>query len=95
MPSLANVLGSVVAAIMVSLVFLLWIGWPGFLAVGTGAVFGVAFLIVATSLGDDPRAADEAWQAQAADLVGSAAPEPSIEGSDAPDGQDPAQELRP
>ena len=73
MPSLANVLGSIVAAIAVSLVFLLWIGWPGFLAVGTGAVFGVAFLIVATSLGDDPRAADDAWRAQAGDLAGSTA----------------------
>jgi hypothetical protein len=75
MPSLARVAGSLVAALTVALLFLLWIGWPGFLAVGAGAVFGVAFLVVATALGDDPRAADAAWRAQATDLVGDAATE--------------------
>jgi hypothetical protein len=73
MPSVAHLGGSVVAAVVVVLVFLLWIGWPGFLAVGAGAVFGVAYLIVATALGDDPRAADAAWRAQAGDLLGEAA----------------------
>lgn len=68
MPSLGKIAGSVVAALAVGLLFLLWIGWPGFLAVGVGAIFGVAFLVVATSLGDDPRAADEAWKAKSADL---------------------------
>jgi hypothetical protein len=92
MPSLANVIGSIVAAIAVSLVFLLWIGWPGFVAVGTGAIFGVAFLIVATSLGDDPRAADEAWRAQAADLGGPAGLESSGEASDSSTGPDPDPE---
>jgi hypothetical protein len=95
MPSLAKVFGSIFAAIVVSLVFLLWIGWPGFLAVGTGAVFGVAFLIVATSLGDDPSAADEAWRAQAADLVAAAAREAPDETSAPPDGPGPAAEPRP
>lgn len=73
MPSLAHVAGSLAAALTVATLFLLWIGWPGFLAVGAGAVFGVAFLVVATALGDDPRAADAAWQAQAADLIREAA----------------------
>lgn len=72
MPSRANVLGSVLAGIAVFLLFTLWIRWPGFLAVAAGAIFAVAFLIVATALGDDPRAADEAWRAAAPDLIGSA-----------------------
>lgn len=70
MPTLGYIVGSLATALVVTLVFLLWIGWPGFLAVGAGAIFGVAFLVVATSLGDDPRAADEAWRKHAADLVG-------------------------
>ena len=72
MPSRANVLGSLAAALAVFLLFTFWIHWPGFLAFGAGAIFGVAFLIVATSLGDDPRAADEAWRAAAPDLLGTA-----------------------
>jgi hypothetical protein len=95
MPSLAKVIGSIFAAIVVSLVFLLWIGWPGFVAVGTGAVFGVAFLIVATALGDDPSVADEAWRAQAADLVGSVAVEAADKTSATPDDAGPAAEHGP
>jgi hypothetical protein len=95
MPSLAKVFGSLFAGFVVSLVFLLWIGWPGFLALGTGAIFGVAFLIVATSLGDDPSAADDAWRAQAADLVGSTALQAPDETPAAPDGPGPATERRP
>lgn len=70
MPTLAYVAGSLAAGLTVTLVFLFWIGWPGFLAVGAGALFGVAFLVVATALGDDPRAADEAWRRHTTDLVG-------------------------
>ncbi|MGZ8501295.1 MAG: hypothetical protein ACXWW6_00430 [Candidatus Limnocylindrales bacterium] len=70
MPSLGHIAGSLAASLAVTLLFLLWIGWPGFLAVGAGAVFGVAFLVVATSLGVDPRAADQAWRRHAADLIG-------------------------
>jgi hypothetical protein len=69
-PSLGHIAGSLATAVVVTLVFLFWIAWPGFLAVGIGAVFGVAFLVVATSLGVDPRAADEAWRQHAADLIG-------------------------
>jgi hypothetical protein len=75
MPSLAHAAGGLAAALAVALLFLLWIGWPGFLAVGAGAVFGVAFMVVATALGDDPRAADAAWRAQATDLAGDPAAE--------------------
>ncbi len=72
MPSRANVFGSGLAALAVFLLFTFWINWPGFLALAAGAIFGVAFLIVATSLGEDPRAADEAWRAATPDLVGTA-----------------------
>jgi hypothetical protein len=70
MSSLVRLLGGLAVAIAVTLVFLFWIGWPGFLAVAAGGVFGVAFLIVATSLGADASDADRAWRAQAGDLVG-------------------------
>ena len=83
MPTLTKVAGAIAAAAAVTVIFLLWISWPGFLAVGAGALFGVAFLIVATSLGDDPRAADEAWRAQAGDLTGRSPVPPAPEaGSD-------------
>lgn len=83
MPTLTKVAGAIAAAAAVTVIFLLWIGWPGFLAIGAGALFGVAFLIVATSLGDDPRAADEAWRAQAGDLTGRSPGSPASEaGSD-------------
>jgi hypothetical protein len=69
-PSLGHIAGGLAAALAVTLLFLVWIGWPGFLAVGAGAVFAVAFIVVATSLGVDPRAADEAWRHHATDLIG-------------------------
>jgi hypothetical protein len=69
-PSLGHIAGSLAVALTVTLLFLFWIGWPGFLAVGAGAIFGTAFLVVATSLGVDPRAADEAWRQRAGDLTG-------------------------
>ena len=81
MPSLGRIAASIAAAVAVALIFLLWIGWPGFLAVGAGAIFGVAFLIVATALGDDPSAADAAWRAQASDL-GDPGPEPGAGADD-------------
>jgi hypothetical protein len=68
-PSLAKIAASLGVGLVVGLLFLFWIGWPGFVAVATGAIFGVAFLVVATSLGDDPRAADEAWRINAGDLL--------------------------
>jgi hypothetical protein len=84
MSSLARVIGGLAVAIVVTLVFLLWIGWPGFLAVGAGGVFGVAFLIVATSLGADASDADRAWRAQAADLVGAPKTDEPNTGVDGP-----------
>jgi hypothetical protein len=76
MPSRAHLAGSLAAALAVGLLFLLWVGWPGFLAVSAGAVFGIAFLIVSEALGDDPRAADAAWREQSLDLRGEAASVP-------------------
>ena len=83
MPTLAYVAGSLAVGLTVTLLFLFWIGWPGFLAVGAGALFGVAFLVVATALGDDPRAADEAWRRHAADLVARGRPGTDRDSADA------------
>jgi hypothetical protein len=82
MSSLARIVGGLAAGIAVTLIFLFWIGWPGFLAVGAGGLFGVAFLIVATSLGQDASAADRAWRAQAGDLAGRPLGEEPATGSD-------------
>ncbi len=89
MASLGRIVGALAAAIAVMLIFLLWVGWPGFLAVAAGGVFGVAFLIVATSLGDDPTAADRAWREQAGDLTGSPVGEPSTVAEPPASGDDP------
>jgi len=67
-PTLPRILASVGAAVLVGLVFRFWLTWPGFLAVGVGAVFGVGFLIAATAIGSDPREEDAAWRADAASL---------------------------
>ena len=40
MSSLVRLLGGLAVAIAVTLVFLFWIGWPGFLAVAAGACSG-------------------------------------------------------
>jgi len=46
-----------------------WVRWPGFLAIGIGAVMAVGVLIIAASLEDDAEAADVAWRAASADIV--------------------------
>jgi hypothetical protein len=69
MPSPRNALAALGVSVAVCLAFLLYVGWPTFLAVATGGVFGLVFLVIATSLGDDPAAADAAWRAAAGDLV--------------------------
>jgi hypothetical protein len=65
MPTIAKIAAGLAVAFVVGMLFRFWVGWPGFLAVAAAAIFGVAFLVVATSLGEDPRAADAAWREQA------------------------------
>lgn len=78
MPTLPRILAAIGVAILVGLVFRFWLTWPGFLAVGVGAVFGVGFLIAATAIGTDPREEDAAWRAEAVSL-GLGRPSPRVD----------------
>jgi hypothetical protein len=49
--------------------FALWLRWPIHLSIIAGAIFSLAFLMIAASIGDDPGKADAAWRAVAADLT--------------------------
>jgi hypothetical protein len=70
MPSVrALVLGAAVT-VAVGVIVLAWLRAPWPVALVTGGLFGTAFLSIAASLGDDPEAADAAWRAEAADLLG-------------------------
>lgn len=73
MPGARALLSSFFAAIVVGSVAYLWLHWPGFVAVGVGALFGVASLIVTGSLEPHAEKADEAWRAAAPDLHARAA----------------------
>ena len=50
-------------------IFALWLRWPIHLSIVAGAIFSLAFLMIAASIGDDPGKADAAWRAVAADLT--------------------------
>lgn len=75
MESAAKILAAVSVGVVVGLLFRLWIGWAAYASVAAGAVFGIGFLVVAATLGEDAQAADAAWREQAGDLVGSTAAE--------------------
>ncbi len=75
MESVTKILAAVFVGIVVGLLFRFWIGWAEYVSVAAGAVFGIGFLIVAATLGEDAQAADAAWHAQAGDLLGATAPE--------------------
>ncbi len=62
-------LAAAAVGLVVGALFLLWLGWPGFLSVAAGAVFSVGFLVAAASVGADPREADAAWRERAGDLA--------------------------
>jgi len=59
------------------LYFALWFHWPTFLAVAVGAFLAIVLLMIASSLGEDPAAADAAWREAAPDLVAPPSPPPS------------------
>jgi hypothetical protein len=50
-------------------IFALWLRWPINLSIIAGAIFSLAFLMIAASIGDDPGKADAAWRAVASDLT--------------------------
>jgi hypothetical protein len=71
------------------LYFALWFHWPTFLAVAVGAFMAIVLLMIASSLGEDPAAADAAWRKAAPDLLGRPAAEdttPDATKPRAPDG---------
>lgn len=71
---------AVVAALGLGAYGFAWFGWPLYLAIGAGALVGTILLVLATSLGDDPAAADAAWREAAPDLAGRG-PEAASEGA--------------
>ncbi len=76
MKSVAKRLPAVIVGIIVGLLFRFWVGWVGYASVAAGAAFGIGFLVVAVTLGEDAQAADAAWREQAGDLAGARSPGP-------------------
>jgi len=70
MKSGAKLLAAVSVGVTVGLLFRFWVGWVGYASVAAGVVFGIGFLVVAVTLGEDAQAADTAWREQAGDLAG-------------------------
>jgi hypothetical protein len=89
MPSRIKVGGSVAAGAIVALVFRLWAGWPGYVAILVGAFFGVGFLIIAAALGEGYSEADAAWRSSSADLL--APPSPPAPETPQPAGRETAE----
>jgi hypothetical protein len=79
MKSVAKILAAAFIGVVVGLLFRFWIGWAGYASVAAGAVFGIGFLVVAATLGEDAQAADAAWREQAGDLGVSTALERALE----------------
>lgn len=80
MPSRIKIAGAVVAGAAVALLFRVWVGWPGYVAIGVGAFFGVGFLIIAATLGEESAKADAAWRSRSADILGPP-PRPAVDAS--------------
>jgi ABC-type branched-subunit amino acid transport system permease subunit len=78
MPSRIRIVGATVAGATVALVLRLWVGLPGYVAIGVGAFFGVGFLVIAATLGEESAKADAAWRSRSADIL---APPPAVDAS--------------
>jgi len=78
---------SLAVAILTGLVvlglFALWLRWPIHLSIIAGAIFSLAFLMTAASIGDDPGKADAAWRAVKHRSVSSYAARESVSLDDA------------
>jgi len=72
LPGFRTLVPGAIAAIGVGLFLNASTGWPAFVAIAIGALVGLVVAIVATSLGEDPTAADAAWRAASRDLDGDA-----------------------
>ena len=69
MPGVRAVIFGVVIGLGAGLYFALWFHWPTFLAVAVGAFMTIVLLMVASSVGEVPAAADAAWREASPDLV--------------------------
>jgi hypothetical protein len=74
MPGVRSAILAVAVGLGAALYFALWFHWPTFLAVAVGAFMAIVLLMIASSLGEDPAAADAAWREAAPDLI--ARPDP-------------------
>jgi len=72
---------AVLVGLGAALYFALWFHWPTFLAVAVGAFMAIVLLMIASSLGEDPAAADAAWREAAPDLVARPGPPESARNS--------------
>lgn len=70
MPRLRALIASVAGGLLVFAVIGFWLRWPMYLSVTLAALLGVVFLMMAAALDDEGAAADLAWRAAAADLLG-------------------------
>jgi predicted MFS family arabinose efflux permease len=68
-PGVRSAIVAVLVGLGAGLYFALWFHWPTFLAVAVGAFMAIVLLMIASSLGEDPAAADAAWREAAPDLV--------------------------
>ena len=69
MPGARAAIIAILVGLGAGLYFALWFHWPTFLAVAVGAFMAIVLLMIASSLGEDPAAADAAWREAAPDLV--------------------------
>jgi hypothetical protein len=81
-PGVRAALFALVSGFGAGLYFALWFRWPTFLAVAVGAFMTIILLMVASSLGEDPAAADAAWREAAPDLVAPPPAQPAAPGDE-------------
>ena len=74
MPGARAAIIAILVGLGAGLYFALWFHWPTFLAVAVGAFMAIVLLMIASSLGEDPAAADAAWREAAPDLIASPGP---------------------
>ncbi len=69
MPTRRALVAAMIPAVVVFGIFWRWLDFPMFIAVGLGAVWGVASLIVTRSVYDDVEQETVAWREAAPDLA--------------------------
>ena len=69
MPTRRAIVAALIPAIAVSAVFWRWLDFPLWIALGLGAVWGIASLIVTRSVYDEDERELDAWREAAPDLA--------------------------